>query len=148
MLTPAVPNDHGDFEALLHAAFEPYATGLGRASAGPYPWLADKIDTGACFWGPGHDVGCVLERCGSVLEIEMLAVHPAAQGKGRGRSAMGLIEDHARRQNCQTLKLVTAQRYTKLVAFYSHQGFRVLSVGPHPRGYDDHLRVTMAKNLT
>lgn len=147
MLIPVQPEEHDAFAALLAAAFEEYAVGLGRPSAGPYPWLANTIASGACFWVEDHEAGLVGSQVGTVFEIDMLAVHPKLQGTGRGHAALAHIEAHARQIECQTLQLMTAQKYTRLVAFYSRHDFRVLSVGPHPRGRDDHLRVTLTKSL-
>lgn len=148
MLIPAGPDEAEPFSALLARAFTDYARGLGRAAPGPYDWVPARLAQGDGFWlGEARQGAVVLKSEGRSIKIDVLGIDPQAQGSGLGARAVAAIENHARSKGAVTLSLQTAQRYTRLVAFYSRLGFRVQGVGPHSEGFDDMLRVYMVKRL-
>ncbi|MEL6169214.1 MAG: GNAT family N-acetyltransferase [Pseudomonadota bacterium] len=140
-----------DFEALaalFTAAFADYIQAMGNV-AGPKDWLRAALDRGDAYWLDAPErVGAVaLDRDGSTLVLDELAIDPDHQRGGNGRAALAAIEDHARAEGFQAIRLFTGQQFTHLVAFYSSAGFRVISIGAHPQGHDDRLRVTLVKPL-
>lgn len=81
---------------------------------------------------------------GGDLLLDNLAVAPAAQGKGHGRTLVAFAEAEARRRGSPVLRLYTHVLMTENVEFYLRLGFdethRITE-----KGYD---RVYMAKRLT
>lgn len=81
---------------------------------------------------------------GGDLLLDNLAVAPAAQGKGHGRTLVAFAEAEARRRGSPALRLYTHVLMTENVEFYLRLGFdethRITE-----KGYD---RVYMAKRLT
>ena len=147
-LTPARVDEADAFSALLATAFADYARGLGRDRPGPYDWVPARLERGEGFWlGEGRLGATVLSQTGNIAKLDVLGVRPDAQGGGFGAQAVAAIEAHLRDNGARVVQLQTAQRYTRLVAFYSRLGFRVQGVGPHSEGIDDMLRVFMAKRL-
>jgi len=148
MLTPARPDEAPDFAALLTLAFTDYARDMGRAAPGPYDWVPDRLARGEGFWlGERREGVAVIHLDGRIARLDMLGIRPGAQGDGLGARAVAAIEAHLRDLGATALHLQTAQRCTRLVAFYSRLGFRVNGVGPHRDGLDDRLRVYMVKRL-
>ncbi|MEO0938766.1 MAG: GNAT family N-acetyltransferase [Pseudomonadota bacterium] len=147
MLTQAMPADEAALVALFDAGFADYASGLGRESLSRVSWVRGAIAAGGAFWVSGTQVAAIVERDGTTLKLDALVVHPDAQRAGLGRAGLSAIEDHARSTGATEVALLTAQAFTHLVAFYSSAGYRVLSVGPHPKGRDDRLRVFLVKSL-
>ncbi|MAC77090.1 MAG: hypothetical protein CML66_03410 [Rhodobacteraceae bacterium] len=147
MLVSARPDEARAFADLLAEAFTDYALGLGRPAPGPYDWVPARLEAGEGFWIGNRQGATVLKIAGQRAKIDVLGIRPGAQGGGIGARAIAAIEAHVTAQGARALHLQTAQRYTRLVAFYSRQGFRVNGVGPHEDGIDDMLRVFMVKRL-
>lgn len=147
MLTPARPDEADAFASLLAEAFTDYALGLGRPAPGPYDWVPARLEQGEGFWIGDRQGATVLTITGRSAKIDVLGIRPGIQGGGIGAQAIAAIETHVSGLGVRALHLQTAQRYTRLVAFYSRQGFRVNGVGPHEDGIDDRLRVFMVKRL-
>lgn len=58
------------------------------------------------------------------LYINHLAVLPALQGRGLGRKCMGTIEEMARAQGCEVIRLDAYIKHPGLQIFYSRLGYR------------------------
>ena len=58
------------------------------------------------------------------LFIENIAVDPAVQGKGHGRTLIAFTESEARRLVLNFLRLYTHIRMTENLAYYPGRGFR------------------------
>ena len=147
MLTPIAPEDEEAVLALYNAGFAPYSKGLGRENVSRQNWVAAAVAAQEVFWCEKPSSAVILAIKGSTVVIDALVVDPAKQRSGLGRRALALIEDHARASGATEITLYTAQTFTHLVAFYSAAGYRVTSVGPHPKGRDDRLRVFFVKSL-
>ncbi len=148
MLTPATVDEAEAFSAVLAAAFADYARGLGRERPGPYDWVPARLERGEGLWlGEGRLGVVLLSQTDHIAKIDAIGVRPDAQSGGFGARAVAAIEAHLRDRGVRVLHLQTAQRYTRLVAFYSRLGFRVNAVGPLPEGADDIVRVFMVKRL-
>ncbi len=71
---------------------------------------------------PALGVICLVEM-GDALEIENVAVHPSAQGKGIGRNPMEFAERRGRNLNKSRLTLRTNEVMVENQAIYTHLGF-------------------------
>lgn len=85
----------------------------------------------------------VLTEAGDSLLIENVAVSPAAQGAGLGRSLMGFAEDQARARGFGRITLYTNEVMTENLAIYAHLGYRETSRAEQ----DVYRRVFMEKRL-
>ncbi len=148
-LTAAKPEDEAAVTQVVEAAFVDYAQAMGRPWPGPYPWMASAIADGEVWWldAPERIGAAMMWRDDDTLYINQIAIEPDQQGKGFGAKALTAIEDKARADGVRQIHLYTAQIFTRLVAFYSREGYRVLRVGPSPSGRDDRLRVFMVKAI-
>lgn len=80
-------------------------------------------------------LACVqLEREGAICHLGMLAVDPALQGSGLGKTLMSYAERHALdRMECSTIRISVLSRRPELIAFYVRRGFRQTgTVTPYP----------------
>jgi ribosomal protein S18 acetylase RimI-like enzyme len=57
------------------------------------------------------------------LMVENVAVDPAAQGQGLGRSLLGFAEEQARARGIGELRLYTHERMTSNIELYSRLGW-------------------------
>lgn len=147
MLSLAKPEDVPALTSLFTRAFTDYAHRMGRAKSGPYDWLGNVVARQEVWWFDQRQAAIFMRHHDTTLSIEQIAVDPQHQRKGTGRAILETIEAEARAKGLTEIVLYTAQQMTHLVAFYSKYGFRVVGVGPHPKGRDDRLRVFMSKSL-
>jgi ribosomal protein S18 acetylase RimI-like enzyme len=127
MIRPAHPTDADWARALVRRAYALYVPRMGKE---PAPMLADYAALIAS--GEVH----VLEDGGApaaliviypkddALFIENIAVDPAAQGKGHGRTLIAFTEREAQRLGLKFLRLYTNARMTENLAYYPSLGFR------------------------
>lgn len=142
-------------DGIIGDAFADYARIMdaARGTARPRPartWLHPAIEASAVwlFGRKGQPSGVAVLKCEEgAMWIERLAVDPAVQGQGWGAFALDRIADLARSERHRAMRLYTGQPMTRLVAFYSLQGFRVTHTGPAPGGDDGVLRVFMEKQI-
>ena len=72
----------------------------------------------------GHIIGAlVLAVTEEGFLLEMIAVHPAAQGTGVGRRLLEFSEAEARRQGYAAIYLYTHEKMTENQALYSKIGY-------------------------
>lgn len=77
----------------------------------------------------GQIAGAVHVRVGGAKGyFGMLAVAPAGQGKGLGRTLMAAAEDYCRGRGCEVMTMSTGEERRELVAWYERLGYRVTAV--------------------
>ena len=59
------------------------------------------------------------------LFIDNIAIAPAFQGGGIGRTVFALLEEQARRADVPQLRLYTNEKMLEALAFYEHLGFTI-----------------------
>ncbi|WP_250003831.1 GNAT family N-acetyltransferase [Actinoplanes sp. M2I2] len=112
---------------LVDDAFTHY---IPRIGAPPRPMTADYdalVAAGRCWVAAdGDDVlGMLhLEPAGDHLEVETIAVAPAAQGRGVGGRLLAFAEDRARELGLPEVRLCTNEAMTENLAYYPRRGFR------------------------
>src|ERR1700727_214117 len=99
MIRPADPGDRAALQAIAIAAYEKYLPRIGRP---PAPMTADYLQAvrDRQVWAAIQDDEisgfAVLIPQPGYLELENIAVRPAAQGRGIGALLLSLAEDRAR----------------------------------------------------
>lgn len=148
MIRPAHADDVAAVGQLVGAAYGHYVARLGKP---PGPMLDDyarRVADGQVWLleDEGALAGIlVLEDAeGGELLLDNLAVAPAAQGKGHGRTLVAFAEAEAWRRGSPALRLYTHVLMTENVEFYRRLGFEETHRITE-KGYD---RVYMAKRLT
>jgi GNAT superfamily N-acetyltransferase len=69
-------------------------------------------------------IGCVyVELRGERGYFGLLAVDPAAQGRGLGRALVEAAEEHARKAGCSHMDIRTVDLRIELPPFYRHLGY-------------------------
>lgn len=121
-----------DYEAEV-AAGQVWVLGPGRVPASTGPAPRESV-----IWGV-----IVLIEAGDSLLIENVAVSPAAQGTGLGRSLMEFAEQQARARGLSRMILYTNEVMTENLAIYAHLGYRETSRAEQ----DGYRRVFMEKAL-
>jgi ribosomal protein S18 acetylase RimI-like enzyme len=125
-LRPAVAEDLGAIEVLVARAYGHYVARIGKP---PGPMLDDyaaRIADGAVtvLEEDGRIVGLLvlLPDAGHLL-LDNVAVDPAAQGRGHGRTLVAAAEAEALRRGLPELRLYTHELMTENVALYARLGF-------------------------
>jgi GNAT superfamily N-acetyltransferase len=112
--------------ALLNAAFAMEWDFINRDRTTAAE-IAGYLETGTFFVVDGDADGlgaCMyLEQRGDRLYLGMLAVNPAAQGRGLGRQMMAAAEQHAASLGCRAIDIRIVDRRTELPPFYRALGF-------------------------
>lgn len=79
----------------------------------------------------------VEERGDGTCYVGMLAVRPAAQGRGLGRVMLAAAEEHARRAGARRLEMTVIAQRPELIAWYERNGFADTGErSPFPYGDD------------
>lgn len=123
----ARPEDAAAIAALVNRAYDKYVERIGRK---PRPMTADYDRAVAAhqMWviEDGGAIVAALELIPEkgVLLIENVAVDPARQGTGLGRTLLALAEAEARRQGFPALRLYTNEKMTENIALYTRHGYR------------------------
>ncbi|WP_420347506.1 GNAT family N-acetyltransferase [Pelagibius sp.] len=145
-IRPARAADQARIEAIVAAAYTPYIARIGKR---PGPMLDDyarRIADGQAYVleAEGRIAGIlVLEPGDGSLLLDNIAVDPACQEAGHGKTLMDFAEDEARRRGYGHILLYTHEVMTENVAIYAKRGYRETerkTVG----GYD---RIYMEKRL-
>ena len=138
-----------DANALRQLVVEAYTHYIARMGKPPGPMMDDydqRVADGQVWVleADGTIVGLiVLEEAGDTLLLDNVAVSPAAQGKGYGRTLIDFAEQEARRLGYAELRLYTNVHMTENIALYERLGF--LQTGRvSEKGFE---RVYMAKTL-
>ncbi|WP_181707470.1 GNAT family N-acetyltransferase [Chthonobacter rhizosphaerae] len=146
-IRPATAADVPRIEAIVAEAYALYVPRIGKP---PAPMLADYAAHVAA--GQVH----VLEEAGAILGavvfwpepdhlyLDMVAVDPAAKGRGFGRRLVTHAEAEARRLGRPEVRLNTNARMTENLTLYPRLGYHE-TARRHHEGYD---RVFFAKPLT
>ena len=126
MIRPATEADADVVTAIAQAAFEHY---IPRIGVPPIPMLLDypaAIRAGK-VWVATDDavvVGFVLlEDEPDALLLDVLAVSPAAQGRGIGSLLLTFVETEARRRGYTRITLYTNEAMTENLAYYPRHGY-------------------------
>jgi ribosomal protein S18 acetylase RimI-like enzyme len=112
--------------AIVEAAYAPYVPRMGRA---PAPMTADYpalVAAGDVWVGDldGRVVGVLVIRpAGDALELENIAVHPAQQRRGHGRTLIAFAELRARELGLPEVTLYTNEAMVENLRLYSRLGF-------------------------
>ncbi|WP_313700855.1 GNAT family N-acetyltransferase [Achromobacter sp.] len=124
----ATPADVARIEHIVREAYSPY---IARNGATPGPMLDDYparvaqgfvhiLESehgieGLIVLIPEPDDGCML--------LDNIAVSPAAQGKGHGRTLLQWAEETARRAGFSRVRLYTQEVMTENIAVYARRGY-------------------------
>ena len=128
--------EQGIVEAITRAAYAQYETVLDRP---PQPVTEDfgpRIARGEAFIvrrGDEDVAVAVVERHPDHLMIFNLAVLPSAQRLGLGRWMLGFVEDRARSEGMEEVRLYTNSLMVRNIRLYSEAGYRETGRGEHPQ---------------
>ena len=142
----AVADDVTAVRAVVEAAYVHYVPRIGRE---PAPMTADYetlVAAGDVWIGErdGRVVGVLVIRAsGDALELENVAVDPAEQGLGHGRSLVSFAEGHARALGLAAVELYTNEAMVDNIDLYPRLGF----VETGRRVEDGYRRVYFRKTL-
>ncbi len=145
-IRPAVAADQARIEAIVAAAYTPYIARIGKR---PGPMLDDYARRIAdqqayVLEAQGRIAGIlVLESGDGSLLLDNIAIDPACQGGGHGRTLMAFAEEETRRRGYDRILLYTHALMSENVAIYRRYGYRELE-RKTVSGFD---RVYMEKRL-
>jgi GNAT superfamily N-acetyltransferase len=147
VIRAATDDDAAAVTAIAQAAFEHY---IPRIGVSPIPMLLDypaAIRSGA-VWVAIEDnavAGFVLlEDEVDALLLDVLAVSPAAQGRGLGARLLAFAESEARARGYLRITLYTNAAMTENLAYYPRHGY----VETGRETVSDRHRVFFRKDLT
>ena len=125
-LRTATTDDVPKIAALLNVAFAMEWDFINRDRTSAEE-IARYFESGTFFvvdGGSGALASCMyLEQRGDRMYLGMLAVSPAAQGRGIGRQMMAAAERHAASLGCGAIDIRIIDRRTELPPFYRSLGF-------------------------
>jgi len=127
-LRRATASDLGAIEALQHAA---YAANRAILGVEPLPLQADYAEILATMevWCAGPPNGLagllILEPHPDHLLIWSIAIDPAGQSRGLGRTLLAAAEDRAHQLGLPQMQLYTGSKLTERVAWYGRHGYTV-----------------------
>lgn len=122
----ARPEEAETIRALVRAAYAAYVPRIGREPGPMTDDYAARIAHGEAWIleQDGAPVGVlVLEDRPGALQLDNIAIAPAAQGKGIGRRLIAFAEAEARRRGRALLTLYTHEKMTENLAMYPRLGF-------------------------
>ncbi|GAB2571312.1 acetyltransferase [Paractinoplanes abujensis] len=131
---------------LVDHAFTPYIARIGMK---PRPMTADYdaiVAAGRCWVAVDADtiVGMIhLETQSDHLEVETIAVSPAAQGRGVGARLLAFADQRARELGLPEVRLCTNVAMVENIAYYPRRGY----VETHRQREDGFSRVFFTKVL-
>lgn len=138
--------DRTALEALQHAAYAPNRAIIG---AEPLPLLADYREVMAArevwLWdeGAGIAAALILEPRDGDLLIWNVSVAPGRQGRGLGNRLLAFAEERAAALGKPVLRLYTAEKMARNVAWYQRHGYLV----ERREAMTDRIAVHMMKSL-
>lgn len=146
MLRAATDSDVPSIARLVTAAYTPYIARIGRP---PAPMTADFAALVAA--GDAYvllDGAAVTGVLVAVVQpdhvhVESVAVAPAAQGRGHGRTLLAFAEELATRRGLSQTRLYTNAAMTENLALYPRLGYVEVD-RRHEDGFD---RVYFVKDL-
>ncbi|GMG82869.1 hypothetical protein LNKW23_20820 [Paralimibaculum aggregatum] len=143
-IRPAELSEAAALATIARAAYGVYVAEIGRK---PPPMLQDfpaAIAAGRVWVARRPAQGFVIAFArGADWHVENLAVSPAAQGSGLGRTLLAYAEAEGRRRGHPRVTLYTNAAMSRALALYPRLGYRETG-----RTHDDGLhRVHFAKDL-
>lgn len=118
-----------DQGAVVECVQKAYALYHSRMDKEPAPLLADYsalITRGVVYVLPGEEgiMGMlVMMPQDRSMFVENIAVDPRFQGKGLGSALMAFVEQQARKEQLDEIRLYTNEVMTENIAFYHTLGF-------------------------
>lgn len=152
-MTPALlprlasAQEEGAIRDLVRAAYALYVPRIGREPAPMTDDYAARIAAGEAWVVEENGTllaVLVLENFPDSLQLDNIAIAPAAQGKGLGRALVAFTEEEARRRGYAKVTLYTNEKMVENLALYPHLGF----VETHRSRQSGFARVFMAKDVT
>jgi len=147
LIRRASPRDVPALRALARAAFEVYVPRIGRE---PVPVAADyaaAVDAGQ-VWVATRDADIagllVIVPHETHLLLEIIAVHPDAQGTGIGSTLLAVAEREAHALGLPEIRLYTNEAMTENLAYYPKQGY----IETHRDEWNGFRRVYYSKKLS
>ena len=122
MIRPAQPADLPAMRRIVEDAYAPYVTVIGRRPAPMDEDHAAQIAAGQVWITPPDGVIVLVETEDRLL-VDNVAVHPASQGRGIGRSLLAFAETEAQRRGLPRLRLYTNAAMTQNIALYARCGW-------------------------
>ena len=125
-IRPAVPDDQPRIKAIVTAAYSPYIARIGKP---PGPMLDDYAqriaDEQAYVLETERRIAgiLVLEPGDGFLLLDNIAIDPACQGAGHGRTLMAFAEDSAQRRGYDRILLYTHALMSENIAIYRRYGY-------------------------
>jgi GNAT superfamily N-acetyltransferase len=121
----ATPEHTDEVRALVERAYAHYVPRIGMR---PGPMEADYdelVEAGAVFVHGDPDIAgiIVLRDAADHLLIENVAVDPARQGAGLGRTLLDFAEQEARRRGFSEMRLFTHELMTENLVMYARLGW-------------------------
>lgn len=140
----AVPADLPAIKALITAAYTRYLTRMEKPPGPMFRDYGPSVEAGNT-WVIGEPIVGVLTLAPEPdhLLIENIALDPAAQGRGLGRSLMDFAEQEAARRGLTRLTLYTHEVMTENLGIYGHLGYTEVE----RRSENGYHRVFMEKHL-
>ncbi|MFI8518253.1 GNAT family N-acetyltransferase [Streptomyces sp. NPDC085481] len=137
LLRPATAAHVPAVKAVIDAAFHPYIARIGLV---PAPMRADhaaNVAAGRVFVAGDPVAGLVVVIPeADHLYLDIIAVHPDAQGSGLGRALMGWVEGRARELGLPEVRLLTNAMMWENRNMYERYGYEVTerrAEGPYDR---------------
>ena len=128
---PAELADLAAVRACVEAAFSPFIAEIGRR---PAPMDADLLAMIAAgeVWITGNGTAMMaLRPVEGAMLLDILAVAPAAQGRGLGRLMVAQCEALARAAGLPAVELYTNAAMTGAQRLYAGLGYTEVARGPH-----------------
>jgi GNAT superfamily N-acetyltransferase len=127
VIRPATEDDLPAIERIVTEAYSIYVARLGREPAPMQADYAGQLDAGE-IWVAADSAGCpvgvlVMRALATGLLLENVAVSPALQGQGIGRSLISFAEDHARSLGLGEVTLYTNERMSENLRLYPSLGY-------------------------
>lgn len=118
----ALAADCATVKAVIDAAFAPYAPLIGRNPAPMQADCAALIAAGA-VWLCTDQAVMACAPCADSMELDILAVSPAAQGQGLGARLVAQCESLARQMGLPAVTLHTNAAMTGALRLYPKLGY-------------------------
>lgn len=127
MIRPATPADEAAIRACAEAAYQRYVAAIGRRPAPMDADYAAHIAAGEVHVA-ADDEGRVLGFIvffpeEGTMQLENVAVAPAAAGQGIGKALIAFCETEARRKGLSRVCLYTNEKMTGNLTLYPRLGY-------------------------
>ena len=126
MIRAATPADLPDLHRIAHAAYAIYVPRIGGEPAPMVEDFAASVAAGhVAVWSDAAGVGgyALSYPRGDHVHLENVAVDPARQGQGLGRTLIAQVEAEARRRGLAAVELYTNVKMTENQRLYPALGY-------------------------